>query len=132
MNTPNIPAQMQKDPKAKYQHYKSSRVAMRLITTKGKKIIFTGYEFLTQDEEIIKYLDSEINQGLTCITKGGVVTLDDRDPMAAMKRKIIAEHEEKKAKEASDAVKGITQNMGKTEGPTGAKVGAVSTKNVAT
>ena len=65
----------------KYQHYKCARTAMRLITTKGKKVIFTAFEFITADPDIIEYLDEEIKQGLNIIVKGALLTADDIDPM---------------------------------------------------
>ena len=100
---------------AQYQHYKSSRPSMRMITTEGKNISFTGYEFLTQDEDIIEYLDYELSKGLPGITKGELMTLSDKDPMEALKRKIIKEYEDKKAKEASDKSRGVTKDMGNTQ-----------------
>lgn len=126
-----VSAAMKKNPEAQYQHYQSARVAMRLITDKGKPIIFTGFEFLTQDKAIIEYLDNEIAEGMTSIVKGSLVTLDDRDPMAAMKRKWQKEYDEKLAKEAGDKARGISQDMGSTEGNKTKQLGALSTKGVA-
>lgn len=100
----------------KYQHYTSARVSMRLVTTAGKPIIFTGYEFLTQNKDLIEYLDKEIKDGLPGITRGELVSLEDKDPMAALKRKIIAEHEAKKEKDAIAAARGESKDMGKTAG----------------
>ena len=105
---PNLP-EAQDAKEAQYQHYKSSRPSMRMITTEGKNISFTGYEFLTQDEDIIEYLDYELSKGLPGITKGELMTLSDKDPMEALKRKIIKEYEDKKAKEASDKSRGVTK-----------------------
>jgi len=99
----------------KYQHYSSARIAMRLVTEKGKRIIFTGFEYYTQDEDIIKYLDDEIKQGLPGITKGKLMSFAEKDPMEKLKREIIAEHEEKKAQEAADAARGIKKDMGNTK-----------------
>ena len=100
---------------AKFQHYKSARIAMRMLTDSGKKIIFTGYEFLTQDPELIEYLDKQISLSRTIgIIKGELITMSERNPMETMKRKIIAEHEAKKAEAAKNKSLGITQDMGST------------------
>lgn len=111
-------AESKKPEAPKYQHYASARVAMRLITDKGVPIIFTGYQFITQDEDVIEYLNTEIKKGLPGILKGELLSLEDKDPMAALKRKHIAEYEEEKVQEAIAAAKGETQDMGKTEGAT--------------
>jgi len=77
----------------KYQHYKSARVSTRLITTEGKLITFTNYQFITCDQDCIAYLDTEIDAGIKYITKGELLTHEEADPMVALRRKIIAEHE---------------------------------------
>lgn len=115
----------------KYQHYSSARIAMRLITDKGKRIVFTGYEFLTQDEDIIEYLDTEIKQGLPGIAKGKLMTASESDPMEALRRKHIKEYEDQKAEEAANASRGITKNMGTTENSGGATVKPVTSGQVA-
>lgn len=96
----------------KYQHYKSSRTAMRLITVKGKKIIFSGYEFITQDEDIIEYLDYEIKQGLPGIVKGELLTVDEANPMEALRRKHVTEYLEQQKEKKADIAKGISKDMG--------------------
>lgn len=115
----------------KFQHYTSARVAMRLITEKGKKIIFTGYEFLTRDEDLITYLDNEIEAGLVSITKGKLLTMADRDPMEVLKKKHIAEYKEQLAQDAFNAAKGITKNMGDTAGGQATKLNPMSAGQVA-
>jgi len=114
-----------------HQHYTSSRASVGLITTKGKKINFVGHEFYTQDPEIIDYLDTEIGLGLGVITKGKPVTSASRDPIANLRAQIIEEHEAKKAKEASDEALGITKDMGTTKPKDAHKLGAVTSKGVA-
>jgi len=99
-------------PAIKYQHYKCSRTAMRLITKKGKKVIFTGFEFLTADKDIIAYLDDEIEQGMNIIVKGELLTAEQTDPMAALKRKWLAEHLASEQKEKGDAANGLFKNLG--------------------
>jgi len=134
MNTPSQDKQnTQVDEKdvPKYQHYTSARIAMRLVTKTGKRIIFTGFEYFTQDEDVIEYLDSEIKQGLPGITKGKLMSFAEKDPMEKLKREIIAEHEEKKAQEAADASRGITKNMGNTKQKGEAAINPLSSKQVA-
>ena len=115
----------------KYQHYTSARIAMRLVTKTGKRIIFTGYEYFTQDEDIMEYLDSEIKQGLPGITKGKLMSFAEKDPMEKLKREIIAEHEEKKAKEAADASRGIKKDMGNSKPKGEVAINPLGSDNVA-
>jgi hypothetical protein len=121
---------------AKFQHYQSSRIAMRMITDKGKKIIFTKFEFLTQDEEIITYLDTQIAEAKYTgrnlgITKGKLLTYDDIDPMAVLKRKHIAEYLASEQQELADKATGKAgaKDMGKTAGASAIK--PTSTSQVA-
>jgi len=96
----------------KFQHYKASRPNVRMVTLTGKPITFINFQFITADKDVIEYLDSEIDQGLGIITKGKLMTAEEADPMAALKRKIIAEYEaEKSCVPARD--------MGTTEGVQG-------------
>jgi hypothetical protein len=94
----------------KFQHYISARPTMRMITPKGKPITFIGNTFITDDPEVIEYLDTELRNKALGITKGELMTAEEADPMAALKARIIAEHEEKKEKEAVDIAKGIVPN----------------------
>lgn len=99
-----------------WQHYKCSRQSMRMTTTCGKKFHFAQFEMLTQDEDVIGYLDSEIkNNSMIGITKGALMTADDKDPMAALKRKHIAEYIAEQAKAAADKASGIIPDMGSTK-----------------
>ena len=115
----------------KYQHYTSARIAMRLVTKTGKRIIFTGYEYFTQDEDIMEYLDDEIKQGLPGITKGKLMSFAEKDPMEKLKREIIAEHEEQKAQEAADASRGITKDMGNSKKKGETSINPLGSDNVA-
>lgn len=115
----------------KFQHYKSARIAMRLLTKEGKKIIFTGYEFLTQDEDIITYLDYEIKNGLPGITKGKLMSMDEANPMEALKREHFKEFKAAQIKEASDKAAGIIRDMGNTKGKGDASINPASTEVVA-
>jgi hypothetical protein len=74
-----------------FQHYSSSRVSTCLVTTAGVRINFTNYEYYTKNPDIIEYLNEAIAVGLRGITKGEMVSKDELSPMAALKRKHIAE-----------------------------------------
>jgi len=74
-----------------YQQYTASRASTCLITPTGKRINFTNYQYYTKDPEIVAYLDREIASGLRGFTKGKVLTAEELNPEAALKRKIIDE-----------------------------------------
>lgn len=115
-----------------FQHYKSSRNSTRMITSSGKKIAFCNFALYTQDEDIIDYLDHEIKQNkLLGITKGALMSVEDKDPMAALKSQHIAEYLETEAKKASDAKLGKTVNMGNTKPAGAAKINPAHSGNVA-
>lgn len=85
---PDAPAKTNED---KYQQYNSSRVSACLITPTGKRINFTNYQYYTKDPEIVAYLDSQIQQGLSGFVKGNLLTAAELDPETAKRRKIIEE-----------------------------------------
>lgn len=114
-----------------YQHYSCSRVAMRMITPKGKRINFVNNTFITDDESIISYLDSQIKEGLNSISKGKRMSHDEADPMSAFKRNIIKEYlaeEEKRRQAAGELVKDFTGEI--TSSDTKAKLNPVSSQQV--
>lgn len=115
-----------------WQHYKGSRQSMRMTTTCGKKFYFAQFELLTQDEDVIGYLDAEIkNNPMIGITKGALMTADDKDPMAALKRKHIAEYIAEQAKQASDTASGIVPDMGSTKVEGAPQLNPANSGNVA-
>lgn len=100
----------------KFQHYASSRISMRLISTHGRKITFTNFKFITADQECIDYLDQEIAGTLRgIIKKGELLTHKEADPMAKVKAAAVAEYLEEQEKLALDAAKGKVPNMGNTK-----------------
>lgn len=104
-------------PKQLFQQYKSARVAMRLVTTRGVQIKFTNYELLTQDPEVIEYLDNEIKRrGLPTVTKGAELTLEDINPEKAMERRLREKIEKEVAAEIEAGTYGKARQFGKTEG----------------
>lgn len=99
--------------KEQFQEYKAARSSVRLITHGGIKVTFTDFRLLTQSPAVMDYLNSEIKAGtLPGITKGELLTLDEVNPMATLKRKVRAELLEEMKKEASDKAEGITRDMG--------------------
>ena len=114
---------------AQFQQYRSARPAVRLVTHSGLRLTFTNFQFLTQSEEAIAYLDSEIAKGLQGISKGDVLTTSDLDPMQSMRKQVRAELlAELKVAAANEAV-GNSRDMGETENK--AKISPASTKQVA-
>lgn len=116
----------------KYQHYASSRISMRLITLKGKKITFTNHQFITDDKDIIEYLDTEISNGLNVITKGKLMTHSESDPMAILRKKHFEEFQKEQDELAKKAALGIQDDMGGAKTPEQIAAGAkpVSTSQV--
>jgi len=108
----STPANTAKKDETEFQVYKSSRIAMRLITPKGRRITFTNFTFITQDEALIEYLDSEIDQGLNSVTKDKVMTSDELNPMEALKREHFIEFQKQQDKITSDLALGKSREMG--------------------
>lgn len=99
-----------------FQEYTSARSSTRLITESGFRITFTNFQYLTQNEEAIAYLDEQIKLGLAGITKGKVLTTSDLNPMEALRKTMEAEIRAKIAEEAKNEALGITKDMGVTGG----------------
>ena len=85
---PNQPTKPVKPIEDKWQHYKSSRIALNMITFQGHKINFANYQFMTQDPEQIDYLDNEIANGQNVIEKGELLT-KEADPMAKLRKEVL-------------------------------------------
>ena len=75
-----------------YQTYFHSMSSSKMLTDKGTPIIFQEHKCYTDVQEVMDYLDKEIAGGLKLITKGELVTSEDLDPMAAIKKRVIAEY----------------------------------------
>lgn len=119
------------DTSPKYQHYTCSRTSMRMVTPTGGRISFAGYEYITRDPSHIEYLDAEIDLGLNCVTKGALLTVDEANPMEALKRKHIAEYISEKEKTAVNLARGIVSNMGNTKEAGTAQLNPAGTNAVA-
>jgi len=98
----------------KYQHYKSSRASVRLISTAGRRITFINHQFVTCEQELIDYLDDEIAKGVPGITRGELLTREEADPMSAIKRKHFEEFKAMQEAERIAAAKGEEKDMGTT------------------
>ena len=100
----------------KFQKYTSAREAMRMVTTTGFRITFTKHTYLTQNPEAIAYLDEEIAKGLREVVKGDVLTTEDLDPMAALRKQHYAEFKAMQEAEQLAALQGKSKDMGTTVG----------------
>lgn len=99
-----------------YQQYKSAKPSTRIVTDKGIRIAFVGFELLTTDEQVIDYLDAQIKiHGLPGITKGEALTLADRDPMATLERQLRDKIRGELEAEMLAKAKGEVRDMGATE-----------------
>lgn len=127
----NNPTETPKAPEKVFQHYKSSKASTRLITKTGGKINFAGYEFITDNESFIAYLDAEIANGMRSITKGEALTSDQIDPMAAYRRKVIKEYEEEKELERVMEAKGISKDMGTSDQTRKTRINPMASRSVA-
>lgn len=96
----------------KFQEYKSARSSMRLITFEGIRITFTNFKLLTQNEDVINYLDDEIKKGLPGVIKGALLTLADVNPMETMRREMELKVRAEIAEEAKQAALGTSKDMG--------------------
>jgi hypothetical protein len=115
----------------KFQHYKSARTAVNLITSTGGKVKFTGYEFITRDEAIIEYLDNEIAKGLPGIVKGALLTSSEANPMEALKRKHFAEFQAQQVEAATNKALGVQNDMGNNKPAGSAQINPANTNDVA-
>lgn len=114
-----------------YQSYASSRSSMRMITDTGVRIIFVAFQFLTVDESVIAYLDSQIKVGGTGVTKGEKMPLVDPDPMKTLKEKHFAEFEAQQRTQVAAIANGDLRDMGNTKLPGAPKINPASTTAVA-
>lgn len=113
-----------------FQQFSCVRQSTCLITPTGKRVNFTDYEYYTKDQEIIDYLKQQIEAGLRIIKVGAVVSAEDINPAAALKRKHIKEFLESQEGRDYTAVSEAKKLV--EEGKTaGAGTGAVNTTGVA-
>ena len=121
---PNLP----KAEEAKFQTYKSSRTTMRCMTDEGKHIVFVSGQLITDDEDIIVYMDREIKaRGLPGITKGPKVSAKEADPMSGLRDKFFKEFAAEQEKLRIAEALGKHPDMGTTKQ---AHINPASSKNV--
>lgn len=114
-----------------YQCYMCSRQSMRMITEQGTRFAFVNFKLLTQNEEVINYLDSMPAGYLASIgiTKGEAMTSKEADPMEALKAQLRKELEAEMAEKAKNEALGIEQDMGNTKPVNDASpLGAITSK----
>lgn len=87
-----------------YTVYRSTIKNHGIIMKSGKVLHIIDNEFITANEEEIEFLDKEIKSGFPFIRKVDKITSSSRDPMKALRDKIIAEYEAKKAADAAKQV----------------------------
>lgn len=85
------PAEFKKEEKI-YQTYRSSLASQRIAMPNGKLITVTANQYITDDEAEIEFLDKEIKGGFPYMSKTGQITSEELDPMAVLRKKIIAEY----------------------------------------
>lgn len=81
--------------------------ACKYVFKSGDVAIFEGSYYRTSDQKKIDELNAEIEAGIGAIwipKEGATVDSDELDPVAVMKRKIIAEYESEKARSLNNGV----------------------------
>lgn len=99
----------------KFQHYAYSKQSTQMITPTGKKFSFVASKLITDDEEIIEYLDTEIKNGLNTITKGALLSAKESDPMRKIKAQAVEDYKKEQAELAKNDALGIKADMGSTD-----------------
>lgn len=93
------------DPSKLFHVFYSSKLSSNMITTTGRYIVFVNGRYVTNSEEEINYLKTEIALGnpfLSVVEGKEIMSAEDLDPMAALKKQHIAEYlEEQKTKAAA-------------------------------
>jgi hypothetical protein len=86
------------DQEKKFHQYFSTRAKISISMADGRKLSFVGGTYVTDKEDEIEFLDAQIKAGVSMLyVKIGaeVVTKEQLDPLAAIKKKAIEEHEAK-------------------------------------
>ena len=102
-----------------FEIFYSFRGSMRMTCPTGKAIGFISGKFVTQDQECIDYLKQEIgNKNPYIYQEEGkeTITSEELDPMAGLRKRIIAE-EAAKIVASAKAQLAATRELGNTESP---------------
>ena len=75
-----------------FQTFRMSRVQTKMITTTGQVLAFRDHQYITADEDEIAYLELCIQKKVPGLSKGKPVTSSERDPMEALRKKIISDY----------------------------------------
>lgn len=87
-------------PKHLFTVFYNTIASCKAITPKGKLITFIDGKCITDDEEVIEYLSTEMkryNSRISQIKGQEQMTAEDLDPMAVLKKKHIAEYKKEQA-----------------------------------
>jgi len=115
-----------------YQQYNSTRQSQRLFTELGVPITFSGFEFITKNKDIIKYLNHQIAiRGIPGISIGEKLSTAKKNPMEELRNKHFAEFQKMKDDERANMARGIKQDMGSTKPLSEQQLGAVTSGQVA-
>jgi hypothetical protein len=93
-----------------FNQYFSTRPKLSITMPQGGRIYFVAGHYATDNEDEITFLDEQIRAKHPMIyvkATEKTVTSEQLDPMAAIRKKIIEEHEAKKAEQADP-----NRNMG--------------------
>ena len=78
-----------------FHQYFSSRPTIGIVMQNGNRILFTGGQYVTDKEDEIAFLDTEIKAGHPMIfvkKEQLTVSQEQLDPLAAIKKKAIEEY----------------------------------------
>lgn len=113
--------------------YQADKTISRYIFKSGKIAVFLGGYYRTSIQSEIDELNAEIANGIGAIwvpAEGATINSDDLDPVAVMKRKIIAEYEAEKARSLNNGESfSDTSGSGKPVGSNAAGVNAVASNS---
>lgn len=93
-------------PPGTFQYYNSALESVRMCTSGGIPIIFKDYQLVTDNVDIIAYLEHELSRGLKLqgITRGALLTKEEMDPMEVLRKQIIDEYEASKVADTAAAL----------------------------
>ena len=118
---------------ATFHQYKSARPSIKTLTDSGIVIAFSGFKFVTDNQEVIDYLDGQIaKKGLPGITKvDELLTSANQDPMQIIRDRHFKEFKALEARRKSEAAIGEAQDMGNSNPAGTANINPLSSNGVA-
>lgn len=105
MPTINLPSKETSEAKEKkiFNVYKSTLQSHKIIRSDGKVLAVVNFQFITDDEKDIEFLDAEIAAGFPYLSKPEQLTSDDLDPMAKLRAKMKEEARQEILAETADS-----------------------------